>query len=262
MPPYSLEGTVKRNCTLVVLNEETWTVEETTTATAGVPFDFEVPTSGTKTVIGRMFNGCSVGYGGVVPSEPITAAAQISNTSYDGFMYSGAGWPSVTGLYYSNNGQRPWSNVVMGRQNNVKCEPVVLFHLDKTIPSAATITSATFEGWQGDYWNSSGGTIRQKIRAEENASPSFLYSGSAYNSLNLTTAAIAWAPTLTSSYGYHHVAPDITDVIQEVIDTVGAVSSIFIIFNDNGSTGQYCRMGFKSPGVDASDYCKLTITYA
>lgn len=261
MPPYSLKGTVERNCTLIVIDDATWEVEMTQDVVAGVPFNFEVPTSGTKTVIGRMFNGCSIGYGRVTPSEPQTVTAAISSTSYDGFMYGGSGWPSTGGVYYSYNGQLPWSAVTMGRQNNAKCEPIVFFTLSSSIPSGATIAEATMEAKQVDVWNSSGGTLHHKIRAELSATPSMKYNATQANAMSLTTAAVDWDAT-AGGWGSTHTTPDFKTVVQELVDTYGEISTILVAVVDDGSTGQYNRLGFDSPGLYGGPFCELTIRYS
>jgi hypothetical protein len=165
-------------------------------------------------------------------------------------------------MYYSYSGVYPWSATTAGRQNNVKCEPVWLFTLSGPIPAGSTIVAAKITAPQKGKWNSSGGTIYHRIRAEKSASSTFSTTGSYYNSLDFTTNYVDWQPSMAQGTGYLHETPDFKDVIQEVIDAVGEVTKLLILSHDNGSTGQYCRLEYNaSGGAQTAPWCELEITY-
>ncbi len=112
------------------------------------------------------------------------------------------------------------------------------------IPHAAAITSAYLV--IDAYTGASATTVNSMIRgqASDNA-PTFTTNRVDFDSRPRTAAGVAWTniPPWTASVIYH--SPDISSVIQEIVDRPGwqAGNSLVIFWEDDGSTGTAARQG-------------------
>lgn len=130
-----------------------------------------------------------------------------------------------------------------------------------TIPKGATILSAKVTLNSGSGPLASGANLKLQGIAEDNTAD---YSTDP-SSRALTTASVLWHGFTQSGFGVYQDSPDITSIIQEIVNRTGWASgnALGIAIPDDGSAahvvGNFVGHGTYS-GSDAS--AKITITYS
>lgn len=127
------------------------------------------------------------------------------------------------------------------------------------IPNGATIESAVLSLYQGFYFGT--GITEIKISADDADDSAQIVSSADFDSRVLTTAVVSWSPPVTT--GVWHSSPDLSTIIQEIVDRGGWVSgqAIHLLIEDDGTTPDnfnYWRTYEESTALAA----KLDITYS
>ena len=130
-----------------------------------------------------------------------------------------------------------------------------------TVPQAATITAATLviTGKNGE--STAVELLIDGNDADNAANP---VSEAGFDAMARTTAAVAWDFSTTWTADVEFTSPDISTVIQEVVDRAGwASGNALIVFvrNDLGAGADNRRIGQTYAGAPAKS-AKLNITYA
>ena len=122
------------------------------------------------------------------------------------------------------------------------------------IPNGATIVSANLEFVANSSTNASGG--KTIYGHDVNNSGTFTSSSGNISSRTKTSASVSWSPGTWSS-GSTYNTPDITNVIQEIVDRPGyaSTSAISIIITGSG------RRDATSFNGNAANAPKLIVTY-
>ena len=106
-----------------------------------------------------------------------------------------------------------------------------------TIPRYATITKATITFKSRGSW---GSTSRTTFYGEATGTPA-TFSASYYNlsSRSRTTASVSWNPIPSWSNGVSYTSPDLSTIIQEIVDRSDwASGNRLVLLCNNPSTGQ------------------------
>jgi len=143
-----------------------------------------------------------------------------------------------------------YDQLAIGQVGGELYQPYLLFTLRSAIPAGATITSAYMylTSWGG----SAGSSIATKVYCAEDASPSAPTTGAEFGALSLTTGT-DWdwthqaATTLETS-------SDITAEVQEVVSTVGSVSSLLVVVKDDGTANGVRGVFYAGGNTESSTY--------
>jgi len=123
-----------------------------------------------------------------------------------------------------------------------------------TLPASVVIDSA----YLYMTYNSGTGAATATIYAEKNLSPATLSGTNAISTRPRTTASVAWtfpASTATTTDGYQ--SPDIKSLIQELVDSYGALDTIaLVVKRDTGSRT------FEAYNATPAKAARLVITYS
>lgn len=163
------------------------------------------------------------------------------------FAFEGGGIIRDAGTYgdirYRSNGTGEWITV---------CVPVV------SIPAGATINSATLNIYVD---HAAMDEPDHNIRAELVADAVCPKAGDANNSLSgrtWTTATVNWLNANLGAPGFFDT-PDISAVIQELVDTFGGINGhVLVSFDWAGGVGD---LGVATPAYDPTYIATLTIDY-
>lgn len=133
-----------------------------------------------------------------------------------------------------------------------------------TIPQGATILTATIGFKQGADENN--GAVEVNIKAEAADNPSQPISNADGRNKARTTASVNWQPGGWTSPGTVETSPDISAVIQEIVNRAGWASGNAIqILIDRVNSGAAAYRTFRSydfsPG-GGSESPVLTVTYS
>lgn len=159
----------------------------------------------------------------------------------------GGNWFYSEGLSYIGKSDSYWTREAGFRFTNV------------TVAQGATITSAKLTFKAGNNFNR---TIALKIKGIDVDNCSEFSSGDTPRSRAMTTSQIDWDQTVNVSVGNSFDSPDITSVIQEIVNRAGWSSgnSIGIYIADDGSSNSnYLEVDEYEDG--ASSGALLTINY-
>ncbi len=128
-----------------------------------------------------------------------------------------------------------------------------------TIPQGATITSAHVE--LIGYNNFPDANVDTRIYANDIDNASAPTTRAEAESASLTTASVAWNDLPIWSSGLVVDTPDISDVIQEVVDRSGWISgnAMMVLLIDNGSTANNNR--YATAYEDTKTEPQLVVTY-
>lgn len=136
-----------------------------------------------------------------------------------------------------------------------------------TIPQGATILTAKVV-WVASR-SSSSATVNATIRgqAADNAATFTAGGGGGVSDFTtrlaaLTTASVAWNAIASQTSGSSYDSPDITSVVQEIVNRGGWTSgnAIVVFFLENSSSNGAAR--FTSGYAHGSNYPKLVVTYS
>lgn len=109
------------------------------------------------------------------------------------------------------------------------------------IPAGSTILSAYL---RVNLYAANGAGSLTKIFAEKSASPSNPTSNANYAAKTVTTAVVDWvAPSGTSGFAS---SPDISSVIQELVDTYGSLSEVVILHKNDEPSNASRNMRYSS----------------
>lgn len=180
-----------------------------------------------------------------------TINVQVSATADDGTWLEGVGFLSTFSFIcgYRSGGLGPSNGFC--RFNSV------------TLPAAATITAATIDLVAGS--NQSATTVNLLIRAvaADNPAAPTTYAGA--EGATRTTASVAWSSIAAWTSNSTYSTPDISSVIQELVNRGGWASgnSIVIYIEDNGSStsGDVYR-DIRDYGAAPSSSAILNVTYS
>lgn len=168
------------------------------------------------------------------------------------------GWASVPAGSFSNSSD----NFLCGDFNgaNYKLASYSRF-LNVTIPVGATIIAATMTFKAAT--TQSGGGLTARIRAVDADSPTAPNNSTTYNANARTTAQVDWSvPDMTS--GTNYTTPDISAVIQEVIDRAGWASGNAMMLYTEDPVGNAAGTIYRRAvayNTTPADAPKLDITY-
>ncbi len=176
-----------------------------------------------------------------------------SNTVTLGGLTGGTQW---------DNADRIWGGVE-STYNNLGNNGDSIFgmrFLGVTVPAGSTITAATV-GFHSNN-NLAGTTVNLKIDGERNTTPTIFLTLSDFNARIHTTASTVWNNVGAWSGGNWYTSPDISSVIQEIVNLNGwsTGNSLVLFVRDNGSTAGAVRqsnMMYDNAGVAP----QLSITY-
>lgn len=133
-----------------------------------------------------------------------------------------------------------------------------------TVPQGATILSATIAFKQGSDTDS--GSVSVNIKGEAADNPSQPISNADGRNKTRTTASVNWQPGGWTSPGTVETSPDISAVIQEIVNRSGWASGnalqILIDRVNSGSTAYRTFRSYDSSPGSGSESPVLTITYA
>jgi len=149
--------------------------------------------------------------------------------------------------------------VAFGKSSGSVVSNYLLF-LNATIPVGATITAAKLQYLAKT--NQTGTTVYSRIYGNNVDDATAPTSAGTYAAKALTTAYVDWDSVGSWTAGTWYDSPDITTVIQEIVDRVGWASGndILILHKDDGSSDNAVRVA--RPYEDGSSYpAKLVITY-
>jgi hypothetical protein len=188
----------------------------------------------------------------MLSSCTVTSITKRVAASTDDAEENNAGTMTVTGmtLDFAYN-TTPSQNFVGTRFTNLN------------IPAGARITSATvqFTANNSDAAN----TVNLQIRGEYVANATaFTTTAGDLRSRPWTTAAVNWSNigAWTSGSTTNATSPDLTSIIQEIVDTSGWVSgnSLNLFFSNNSSTVNTARRGYSYDNTPANA-ALLSVTY-
>lgn len=131
-----------------------------------------------------------------------------------------------------------------------------------SIPQGATILSAVLDVEASEL----GGTvtsIRVKVSGEDADNPTAPTDQTDLNSRSLTTAGVDWDPSAWTT-GTHYSPPDLSAVIQEIVDRGGWASgnALTLHVRDDGTLSANTYMGAASFNHATRQEPRLTITYS
>ncbi len=183
-----------------------------------------------------------------------TIDVPLTNTNEDAIRYLNTINIDVTGIFGADV-------IIAGNGTGVGAIDVtVRFDLSASkIPAASTITAAYIT------FNSAGSTEETtaavNVSAEKNASPSAWSDGDDTVFLtrygNKTTAVVAWNGATFSS-GKPVNSPDLSTIIQEVVNSQGELSGINFFLMDNGSSS---NVNYTFWGVNMGAPATLHVEY-
>jgi hypothetical protein len=130
-----------------------------------------------------------------------------------------------------------------------------------TIPQGATITSAVLEVVAKAPYTQTSTGVKTNIYANDVNDSSAPADGTAYLELGLTSAVVAWDISSTWQPSTAYQSPDLTSVIQEIVDREGWSSGnalALCVMNNSSSYSHYREVNAFD---NESSYPKLTITY-
>lgn len=120
--------------------------------------------------------------------------------------------------------------------------------INMNIPPGAVITSAVLE-FQTDETDT--GATSLTIRAEDiDDAPGFTTGNSNISNRTLTSASASWNPPAWNTVGERHLSPDLTSVVQEIVDRGGWTSGNDMVFVVTG-TGARTAESFNGSSVGA-----------
>jgi len=129
-----------------------------------------------------------------------------------------------------------------------------------SIAHGSTINSAALTFTAFDNYTNSGVNTTIKAIADDNAAAPTTYSDA--ESASRTTASVTWNAISNWSGSSTYASPDISAVVQEIIDRTGWSSGNYIVlyWEDNGSTSSQYRRAIDY-NASVSQAAKLDITY-
>ncbi len=165
-----------------------------------------------------------------------------SNNGYDGYLYAGT-----------------WDNLG---------EHVGLRFTNVTIPSGATVTSSTIQVYgEGIDDPGSVSNVHLKIWGDDADNPAAWSSsgGNRPHEITQTTAGVDWDPATWPNWGAPAwvTSPDISPIVQEIVDRPGWVSGNsmrFAVWNDS-TVGPSLTVSWQDYSLNASLAAKISITY-
>lgn len=185
-----------------------------------------------------------------VPTET-TAQASIADSADDGFVSTGSG-----GSIFSIA-----TSAFIGRDTSGNIYSA-WFRFGLPIPQGSTIVSAYLEFVPVDN-GAVGENVAALIRAEAADNPAAPVSYADYNSRTRTSESVAWGISGGWVDGVAEQSPDISAIVQEIVNRAGFVENNAIQFfvEDNGTSGNnYVRVtDYTLSG--ASQAAKLYVTY-
>lgn len=246
------QASVTPNARLTVSAEIGINAASTLTADATVTRSADITISGTATLtaLAGMVK---------VAEASLNAAANpplgklTSNQLYD--VLTGADDGHIEGTDFDNAQQ----HADFGKTAGGASQNAFIRFADVAIPKGASIVSAYVEIAANNYWF--GATCNVSIQCEDADDPSPPSSYSDYNARTLTSAIVYWNSIPEWEPLTYYSTPDISAVIQEIIDRVGwAVGNAITVFiKDNGS-GTNQQRNFLSKDVDTNNP-RLKVTY-
>lgn len=179
---------------------------------------------------------------------PVTITNSVTQSGNDS---------ELVGSSFSSTGV----TIVLGKDGNISSNSFNLFS-NLNVPSDVTITNATISY---ELAGSGGNTVNARIAAEATGSATAPTTASQFSTkqTNLTTAKVDWNAVPKGSWGTKITSPNISSVIQEIVNRPDWQSgnSIQIWAGDNGS-GAYSGVDYFSADFSgAGQKPTLTITY-
>ena len=132
--------------------------------------------------------------------------------------------------------------------------------LNLTIPQGATIDSAKISFKEAFTANATPCPTRIYFNDVDDAS-TLPTSAATYNALAVTSEYVDWAVPVAAQATWYD-SPDITDVIQEIVDRANWESGndMLLLWKDNGAANYHYRQ-VRTYDNSSSDGVKLTINY-
>mgnify|MGYP006283209811 CR=1 FL=1 len=201
-----------------------------------------------------------------------TLTSEISRQKFDTVSYDYGELVTVSNYPYYNagdgyvrikDGSGEWQDdatrMYFGDIDSDKYDYGLWMRWDQNIPSGATVTEYVMSFEHGGSSTESS-AITATITAEANTSPDNPSSYSDYHSRTRTTNSVEWQPGSWEIY-QRYSTPDLSDIVQEVVDTGEVTYLLFFIQDSEGYGGSDNLRRVYQYEQGGSDRPYLTMSY-
>jgi type IV pilus assembly protein PilY1 len=227
---YKISGRNPEDVRILTFNESDWSLEDNTVVSGVYTYEITSLASGTKSVIARNSEGEISGFGGITPTyvapTDVDATYTVVGTYNDGQVRTDGPYYTATGGTHAvtDHPTHMWLRFTTGVE----------------IPQGATVNSAVLKLYSA--YNSFASDHVARIRGNDTDVAAYPTDASDFSSKVKTSTSVDWTLPQQWDNGAAVTSPDISTVVQEIVDRAGFNPSgglQFFLYYISGNGNKY-----------------------